>query len=165
MIVAISDFIGEFDLGLNCYDDEVLPTLFEQWEKEALDIVMGCELRINLINDLLNGVPQSQRWIDIFNETFVDSYGDKYCFEGFKNMLVHFIYWKYFLYRNVKPTISGLNKTNSENSMQSPHYRVHISLMYNEFAKQGDLLQKYFGDNLEIFPEYSYRCIPKSSVF
>lgn len=166
MIVKPEDFVGELDLGSNCYTDETLEVLIDQWEPIGLDLIIGCELRVNLINDLDTlGNPQSQRWIDLFSPFTFEHGCETLCFEGIPYMLRRYIFWRFFKRRRQKATISGIRETKSENSKPSESFGVFIAGMYNVFAKQGEVLQKYMHDNENVYPEFKYKCIPKASVF
>lgn len=147
-------FIGEYDLGSNCYDDEVLISFIQQYEKVALDEIMGCELRIDFLNDLdVNGQPQSDRWIDIFQEQVFND-GCRVCFIGIKDMLVRYVYVKYMTRREARPTNGGTRRTDSENSSVSPYIYATLASIHNEYADNANILKQHLRQNKDVYPEY-----------
>ena len=72
-IVVNTDFKGEYNVSKNCYDQ--LDTYIEKYEKKYLTKLLGAELYALFIADLTvtdPQVPQTQRFLDIFNDFSID---------------------------------------------------------------------------------------------
>ena len=68
-IVVNTDFKGEYNVSKNCYD--LIDFYIEKYEKKYLTKLLGAELYALFIADLTvtdPQVPQTQRFIDIFDE-------------------------------------------------------------------------------------------------
>ena len=84
-ILALTDFeSGEYTIPQDCYSD-IQPYL-DKYEKKYLIELLGCDLYALFIADLVAGVPQTQIYIDIFNEICEDNCGTIQRSEGMKTM-------------------------------------------------------------------------------
>lgn len=66
-ILAPSDFKGSVSIAQNKFDTSDLQLYIDEWENELIDNLLGCELADLFRADLVDNVPQTQRFIDIFN--------------------------------------------------------------------------------------------------
>ena len=152
-IVVKTDFKGEYNVSKNCYDQ--LDTFIEKYEKKYLIRLLGAEL-YNLFNaDLTTTtpqVPQTQRFIDIFNEFNIDDEDCLYCSDGIRKMLVQLIYFHYVVEIQTENTAGG-TVTNSVELGVNASYKNNLVLVYNEGITNAKNIQWYIWDNELEYPE------------
>jgi hypothetical protein len=97
-------FVGEINIP-NAATETSLTQAITQYEKEILIKLLGYKLYSLLIADLLNGVPQTQKYLDLVNgKEFTHYYnGGTYTikWEGLKNtslqsLISYYVFYNYF---------------------------------------------------------------------
>ena len=187
IILNIEDFTkiskaGIFKIPLQNGCEPILQNYIDRYEKRYLQNLLGCELAELFISDLIEGIPQTERFINLYNEICEDldkgvfnyccyykcSY-NLYCKEnyncclpkkiesrGIKSMLQGFIYWEYNRKANgFSKTPSGTKKNNSENSQNVTFPSWGLFDYYNESQQDYTNIQYYIFENEEVYPEYN----------
>ncbi len=90
-IILNTDFTGKYAVSQSCYDD--LDTYIEKYEKDFLISLLGAELYLLFIADLdtaIPQVPQTTRFLDLYNSFDIDEDNCIRSSEGLRKMIVQF---------------------------------------------------------------------------
>jgi len=157
-ILALTDFTsGEYTIPQDCYSD-IQPYL-DKYEKKYLIELLGCELYDLFIADLVEGVPQTQKYIDIFNEICEDECGTIQRSEGMKSMLIELVYFYIVRDLAVKKSSSGVG-FNINEATEGPTYSgFNIIEAFNEGVKNYNVIQWYMADNHTDYTERNGICL------
>ena len=155
-ITNVSDYVGEYQISTDKYSEKTLNVYISKYEKKYLDRLLGCELASLFIADLdPQGVPQTQRFIDIFNSFCKqDECGDLYESDGIKEMLLGFIYFEYVKNNNSGVATSGNTRKVGENSKEAGSMMHDLYARYNLSAVTASSIQWFICDNMDIYPEF-----------
>jgi hypothetical protein len=97
-------FVGEINIPTLPTSDTSLTDAITQYEKEILISLLGYKLYSLLIADLSNGIPQTQKYLDLVNgKEFTHTYGGvdyTIKWEGLKNtalqsLIAYYVFFKY----------------------------------------------------------------------
>ena len=151
-IIQIADLAGtEYSLPELKYGS--YQTYFDKYEKEFLTNLLGAELYGLFIADLVSGVPQTQRFINIYNAFSIDDNNCVRYSEGMKTAAMQYVYFYAVRDLAVKKTNTGVVFNNNEVS-QGPFYSgFNIVEAYNEAIKNAKEIQWYICDNDDVYPE------------
>jgi hypothetical protein len=152
-IVAKEDFKGEYNISKNCYDQ--LDFFIEKYENYYLVRLLGAELYTLLISDLTATdpqVPQSVRFLNIFNPFSIDQHSCLYYSEGIREMLVQFIYFHYVRENQVINTAGGTVSNSVELGLNAS-FMGNIVQVYNQGVKNAHCIQWYIHENELEYPE------------
>lgn len=156
-ILTTSDFKqGEYSLSLDQYTE--LDTYIAKYEKFYLLRLLGADLYALFIADLVSGVPQTQRFIDIFNAFQEDSKPCLMISEGIKEMLKAFIYFHYSRETVYQKTPTGAVIPNPEVSTNLGYNGFNLVTAYNKGVETFNVIQWFMLDGND-YPEYNGQCI------
>ena len=151
MITKISDYIGYFALAKNKYTDEQLQSYIDRFEEIALRSLLQCEYDA-FIADLVDGVPQSAKWLDIYNSFYeCSTCGFTYQSKGIPDYIKCFVFYNYSLESNVVNTIQGTvkqrgNASDVVGSQFTRNYRV-----YNQGVESFNGIMYKMRDSTEVY--------------
>jgi len=153
-IIQISDFDGgRFSIAVNSFQENELQAYIDQYQKEALIDLLGLELYELLILDLdANGVPQSQIYLDIFNDFYKEIYGEYERSQGIKFYLKGIIYFHYVRDLYNRQTTVGVKKVKGENSDSVNVFDIYTR--YNNSIETGKVIQAYIYNNDTDYPTF-----------
>ena len=152
-ILVTSDFSGgEYKVPQNCFDS--VQDYIDKYEKHYLVRLLGAELYDLFVADLVAGVPQSARFVAIFNEFRIDESKRLYISEGLKQMLIQFCYFHIVRDLGVKKGIGGVGKYQSEVGTES-YLGFNIVEAYNEGVDNWRIIQWYICDNDADYIEFN----------
>ena len=163
-IVVNTDFKGEYNVSKNCYDQ--IDFYIEKYEKKYLTKLLGAELYALFIADLTvtdPQVPQTQRFIDIFNEFSIDE--NQYCLiesEGIRKMLIQLIYFHYVRENQVINSATGTVSSSVELGM-SASFKGNIVQAFNEGVDNSHSIQWFICDKPTIYPEENIQVLRNTS--
>lgn len=153
-IIQIADFaLSEYSLPPLKHGNNYQSYL-DKYEKEFLVNLLGADLYSLFIADLdVNGVPQTQRFIDIYNAFTIDDDSCVRYSEGMKVATLQYVY--FFAVRDliVKKTNTGQVNNRNENSDGPSYDGFNIVEAYNEAVQNAYEIQWYICDNDEDYPE------------
>jgi hypothetical protein len=153
MILTTQDFVGKYNLAINQYTESVLENAIEQTQDNILKKLLGYELASLFEADLVNGVPVSQRFLDLFNEQQIDIPCYYLFSKGIKDMLLGFTYFDYVNEQSYRNTMSGAVKTN--NDLSTPVIAWNkLTTIYNSSIETYQAIQYFINQNLTVYPEY-----------
>ena len=151
-IIQIADFAGtQYSLPEQKYIS--YQNYLDKYEKEFLVNLLGAELYDLFISDLVSGVPQTQRFIDIYNAFAIDDNNCVRYSEGLKVATLQFVYFYAVRDLSVKKTNTGVVFNNNEVSEGPVYSGYNIVEAYNEAIKNAKEIQWYICDNDEVYPE------------
>ena len=162
-IVVNTDFKGEYNVSKNCYDQ--LDTYIEKYEKKYLTKLLGAELYALFIADLTvtdPQVPQTQRFLDIFNEFSID---ENYCViysEGIRKMLIQLIYFHYVRENQVINSATGTVSSAVELG-NNASFKGNIVQAFNEGVDNSHSIQWFICDKPTIYPEENIQVLRNTS--
>lgn len=152
-IVVKTDFKGEYNISKTCYDQ--LDFYIEKYENYYLVRLLGAELYNLLISDLTATdpqVPQTTKFLNVFNPFSIDEHSYLYYSEGIREMLVQFIYFHYVRENQVINSASG-TVTNSVELGVNAKFMGNIVQVYNQGVKNACAIQWYINENELEYPE------------
>ena len=154
-IVVSSDFIGEYAIPQTTFSTEEFDFFIEKYEKKYLVQLMGAELYDLFIADLDGATPQApqtQRFIDIFNEFQVDESICVIVSEGMRKMMVQFIYFHYVRENQTLNTANGTVTNNVELGTNAA-FQGNIVQAYNQGVCNAQSIQWFILDDNTTYPE------------
>jgi len=155
-IVQASDFQGkgEYRIAQNCFSD--FAPYIEKYEKKYLLQLLGAELYGLFIADLTPTtpqIPQTARFIQIFDPFDIDDNECVYSSEGIKAMLIQFIYFHIMRDNPNIKTVSGTVRMQNENSSDPIFNGFNLVESYNKGTRNAFKIQWYIDDNRATYPE------------
>ena len=152
-IVVKTDFKGEYNISKTCYDQ--LDFYIEKYEHYYLVRLLGAELYTLLISDLTENdpqVPQTTRFLNIFNAFSIDDNDGLFCSDGIRKMLVQLIYFHYVVELQTENTASGTVMNSVELGVNAA-YKNNLNIVYNEGVTNACTIQWYIWNNKLEYPE------------
>jgi hypothetical protein len=162
ILINKEDFIGKWSIAFNEYTSEELDDFIEENEKKFIVSLLGAELGQLFIDDLVSQVPQTARFISIYNEFFIDDGDCVFISDGMKKMMLGFVFFDYVRHQDKKNTISGMVQNESELANQIPSFNVVVN-RYNLAAETAKNIQWYICENEPTYPEYNGQFIDYTS--
>lgn len=162
MLITQTDFTGIESISTNDYTSSELTESIDVETEEVLKDLLGVELFDLLKADLVNDVPQSARFLAIYNAMYYDYCGIEVRSRGMKAMLVSLCNFYFVRYQNIKNTLSGSQSNVSSNSTESMGGRSKISAEYNTGLYDYDVIRQFIINDSTTYPEF--KGIEKKSV-
>ena len=162
-IVVNTDFKGEYNVSKNCYDQ--IDFYIEKYEKKYLLKLLGAELYDLFIADLTVNdpqIPQTQRFIDIFDAFQIDESNCVIESEGIRKMLTQLIYFHYVRENQVINTAGG-TVSNAVELGLSASFMGNIVQAYNEGVDNSHSIQWFICDNPTVYPEENIQLLENTS--
>lgn len=157
IILQPTDFKKYYSIAQSPDTTPLLQDFIDRYEKNYIHKVLGVELGDLFIADLLVGVPETARFISIFN-AFSEQIGERiYESKGFKDMLTAFVLYEFISQTQLKHSQSGVVSTQAEvANIQSPENAFRFGEMkFNEALETKDAIQYVCGySETETFPEF-----------
>ena len=143
-IIKVTDFAqGKYVIPTNPMQTTDLQTYIDDAQRSFLVQLLGVTLYDLFIADLVNNVPQSARFIKIF-DPFTDQTKDVLTIsDGMKEMLKGFVYYIYLRDLVNRATTTGLTKTLSENTENVSSVWFDLNRRYNEAVETYKVIQNY----------------------
>lgn len=153
-----TDYKGFYQITQNSHSVAELQTYIDDLEPERLRDLLGCTLFDLFTADLVGGVPQAQRFKDIF-DPFCDDDGNttglQQRSQGIPVMLKGFVYYDYVKDSDFSNVITGNIKNEFSNSVTSSSVEYGLRQRYNRAILSYEAIQWFIWDNLTDYPEYN----------
>ena len=162
-IVVNTDFKGEYNISKNCYDQ--IDSYIEKYEKKYLLKLLGAELYALFIADLTVSdpqVPQTTRFLDVFNAFAIDESNCVIESEGIRKMLTQLIYFHYVRENQVINTAGGTVSNSVELGLPAS-FKGNIVQSYNEGVNNSHSIQWFICDNSTVYPEENIQLLENTS--
>lgn len=160
ILIIDEDFIGKWDLAKNNNDN--IEEYIEEYEEQYLIELLGKELFDLFEADLIDKVPQTQIYIDIFAPFTEEINQFSVSSKGMKKMLLGLIYFQYVRDNRIKQTMSGAVEQQTEVSVKSDN--TFIYQRYNDGVRTYQAIQMFINDNLDIYPTFNGVCKKMTSM-
>lgn len=157
-ILQESDFdSGRYEIPTNTFQEESLEDYIDMVESTYLPQLFGVELYDLFITDLTGtpSVPQSARFLQIFNAFNDQTDGCLTQSKGMKVMLQGFVYYLYPRDRVTRITTDGIKVTTGENSDNITGIGHSLTSRYNDGIEAFQAIQKYMCTiDPDTYPEF-----------
>jgi len=143
ILITSADFTGENVVATDVYTEERLNSFIATYEAKLLYELLGIELCDLFVADLVNKVPQTAKYLTIYN-AFVKEVNDKmYTSDGMKVMLVKWVYFHFVRTQPQTNTIQG--NTESDGTINKPSAMSYTTLVldYNKMIETFKAIQAY----------------------
>ena len=153
-IVEISDFIGSAFIQRGKFTTPRFDDIRDEWTNTFLYELLGAELGKLFIADLVNGIPQTQIFIDLYDAFVKDDGLEVRESKGIKDMIKQIIWFYYARNNGASVELTGNNIDLGENSDISTD---NFSLVknYNKGIDTAKSIQWFICDNLGVYPVYN----------
>jgi hypothetical protein len=162
-IVVNTDFTGEYNISKNCYDQ--IDFYIEKYEKKYLLGLLGAELYTLFIADLTATnpqIPQTTRFLDIFNSFNIDESVCIITSEGIRKMLTQLIYFHYLRENQVQNTSGGTVRNAVELGTNASFMGNEVQ-SYNQGVNNSHAIQWFICDKSDIYPEENIQLLENIS--
>lgn len=153
MLTKIEDYRGYFSLAKNKHRDEDIQAYIDRFEVECLRELLQCEYD-SFIADLVDGLPQTPKWLDIYNPFYECLHCEDISSRGLLDMIKCFVFYRYSLESHVMNTISGNVRTKSSSSTDLWSQFSRDSIIYNQYVDTFNAIMKKMKNSDE---EYDLR--------
>ena len=148
---------GLTHISVSVHQEAELQIFIDEFEKDYLVDMLGCELYDLFIADLNNGIPQTPIYLSIYNEFCIDKgvCRNQWKSEGMVKMLEKFIFWEYTRDQKVRNTPSGnvANEVEASRETNFPASRIYTN--YNKGIDSYCAIQWFICDNLSDYPTFN----------
>ena len=134
MITKVSDYIGYFKLAKNKHNTDDIQAYIDRFEEIVLRELFQCDYD-EFIADLVDGVPQSDKWLDLFNKFYDCDNCRDYFSQGIKDMLLCYVFYYYSSESYVQNTITGNVKVKGSVSESLATQNSRDFRVYNQHVK------------------------------
>jgi len=134
MITQISDYIGYFKLAKNQYTTEQLQSYIDRFEEFVLRDLLQCDYD-EFIADLVDGVPTSAKWLDLYNKFYLCDECGEFFSLGIKDMVSCYVFYNYSKDSYIQSTITGTVKLKGSASEPLASQNSKDFLVYNQYVK------------------------------
>jgi hypothetical protein len=143
ILISASDFIGENKIATDVFTDAELDNFITLYESKLLYELLGIELYILFIADLIGGVPQTAKYVTIYDAFVKEIDNEMITSDGMKVMLVKWVFFHYVRTQPQTNTIQG--NTQSEGTINMPSAMSYTSLVidYNKMILTFKAIQTY----------------------
>jgi hypothetical protein len=152
ILINTTDFVGKFAIAQNSFSQ--LGNYITQFEQKLLYKLLGKELADLFIADLAGGVPQTQKYLDIYDPLNVEFEGVFYETQGMKQMLIGFVWFEFQRYDKAKATIAGTFSNANENAREVGFGELNLYGRYNESVDAFNTIQSYCLAKPTDYPEF-----------
>ena len=149
--ITYNDFgKGKFELHHGMYEQAKIQAYIDKYERQYLVKLLGVELFNQFVADLVANVPQTAKYIKIYNPFEYDNVNCYiYISEGMIDMIKGFVYYQYLkdLTNNVRPLGENSENVSTLNSM--------IYTRYNDSVRTYKAIQQYMCDYSSDYLKYN----------
>ena len=146
---------GKYELHKGMYEQQKINQYIDKYEKMYMVQLLGATLYKEFVADLVAGVPQTQKFIDIYNEFIEDSGCGVLMSDGMIEMILGFIYFEYLKDQINQVWVSGVVAPSGENSKNASTLNQQIYTRYNGALKTYRAIQQYICDNGNNYTDFN----------
>lgn len=146
--ITYTDFgKGKYELQSGMYSQAKIQAYIDKYERQYLIKLLGVELFNLFVADLVNGLPQSAKYLKIYNAFEYDNVNcNIYISEGMVEMIKGFVYYQYLKDLTNNVAISGNVRPLGENSENVSTLNTMIYTRYNDSIRTYRAIQHYICD-------------------
>lgn len=163
IIITTDDFTGFHAISKTCRGVDALESYISDYEFKFLCRLLGDELAILFVDDLVNMIPQSDRFLAIYNE-FCKIIEDSCTCEkeiqdsfGMKSMMLGLIYYVFVSDQPYVNTITGTVSNDNSNSevLNTTDLLQSVNKRWNRSAQSYEAIQTIILDDEDLYPEFN----------
>ena len=155
--IIYSDFgKGKFELHHGMYEQAKIQAYIDKYERQYLVKLLGVELFNEFVADLSSNVPQSAKYLKIYNPFEYDNVDcNIHISEGMIDMIKGFIYYQYLKDLTNNVAVSGNVRPMGENSENVSTLNSMIYTRYNDSIRTYKAIQYYICDFSSDYLKYN----------
>jgi hypothetical protein len=155
-IVQPSDFVGKHAISTDMFTNQNFVLAINEIETNWLNKLLGTSLATLFLADLLNGVPQSARFLAIYNAIVLsDECIDESYSSGMKDLFKGIVYYTWQKKNPLQSTTIGQVNTVATNSAKPSFTSSIVVSIYNEAINNYKVIQSYIKRNSSTYPEFN----------
>jgi hypothetical protein len=158
LLITKSDFTGVYALSTSISDK--ITAYIAEYEEKYLRELLGVTLFNSFKADVNSYLPQTAKYLTIFNEINSDEYGFLLHSDGMKKMILGFVYYEFIVGTTIQHTNTGLVANVNEISVNADFSLA--MMVYNKSIDTYRNIQYYIeqnGNNYEDFAGVGKRLI------
>lgn len=155
--ITYSDFgKGKFELHHGMYEQAKIQAYIDKYERQYLVKLLGVELFNQFVADLSSNVPQTAKYLKIYNPFEYDNVNCYiYISEGMLDMIKGFVYYQYLKDLTNNVAVSGNVRPLGENSENVSTLNSMIYTRYNDSVRTYKAIQHYICDFSSDYLKYN----------
>lgn len=155
-ILSITDFEeGKNKIAYNTYSQGDLQSYIDTYEKHYLIELLGVKLYDDFIADLSGNVPQSAKFLSIYNPIAEEIDDCNVTTRGMKKMLEGFLYFHYVRDNMTKQTNTGSKSVKGDNTTNVSATSALIQSRFNDSVDDAQNIQFYIEKNDSDYTKYN----------
>lgn len=156
ILVTTDDFnTGEYLLPINTQNLGQIDALIDENEENYLRQLLGNELFDLFEADLVNRIPQTARFVAIYDPIQEDNNSCPVVNRGMKTMIKGLLFFKIARELNVKLTQTGFGRAESDVNPSTGWLPGNLFRKQNAAVDDADVIQWYINENSSTYPEYA----------
>jgi hypothetical protein len=155
--ITYNDFgKGKFELHHGMYEQAKIQAYIDKYERQYLVKLLGVELFNQFVADLVANVPQTAKYIKIYNPFEYDNVNCYiYISEGMIDMIKGFVYYQYLKDLTNNVAVTGNVRPLGENSENVSTLNSMIYTRYNDSVRTYKAIQQYMCDYSSDYLKYN----------
>jgi len=155
--ITYNDFgKGKFELHHGMYEQAKIQAYIDKYERQYLVKLLGVELFNQFVADLVGNVPQTAKYLKIYNPFEYDNVNCYiYISEGMIDMIKGFVYYQYLKDLTNNVAVSGNVRPLGENSENVSTLNSMIYTRYNDSVRTFKAIQSYICDFSSDYLKYN----------
>lgn len=155
--ITYNDFgKGKFELHHGMYEQAKIQAYIDKYERQYLVKLLGVELFNQFVADLVANVPQTAKYLKIYNPFEYDNVNCYiYISEGMIDMIKGFVYYQYLKDLTNNVAVSGNVRPLGENSENVSTLNSMIYTRYNDSVRTFKAIQSYICDFSSDYLKYN----------
>ena len=155
--ITYSDFgKGKFELHHGMYEQAKIQAYIDKYERQYLVKLLGVELFNQFVADLVSNVPQTAKYLKIYNSFEYDNVNCYiYISEGMLDMIKGFVYYQYLKDLTNNVAVSGNVRPLGENSENVSTLNSMIYTRFNDSVRTYKAIQHYICDFSSDYLKYN----------
>lgn len=147
---------GKYELHKGMYEAPKIQAYIDKYERQYLVKLLGVELFKLFEADLVAGVPQTAKYLALYNSFEYDEVNcGIYISEGMVEMVKGFVYYQYLKDMTNVVAVSGNVRQMGENSENVSTLNTMIYTRYNDSVRTYKAIQKFICDNNSDYLDYN----------
>lgn len=170
ILISSADFVGTYAIATDVYTSADLDLMITEKEEDMLVDLLGQELYDLFFADLIDGVPQTEIYLTIYNKLRFTS--NLFCMPNgvivkSKGMKVMLLSWVYFYFVRKQPVDNAIGGNVSSKSTISDSVNQFMPLInyYNDSVDTYRAIQQYIIQNKTTYPTFQGVTKQMTTVF
>ena len=151
ILINKSDFIGDYELAKNGQDN--IDLFIQKYEQQVLSQLFGSALLALFQADLVNKVPATQIYKDIYDPFVKEIECTNVDYIGLKEMVLAYVFFYYSRKNPIKSGVNGAVVNQTEVSSQSN--KTFLLGYYNRAVRAYKIARYLLKISPEVYPTYA----------